>query len=139
MTTQTTRSVPQISGLFHSISQAWDRYRKRRAAVAELQALGSAELERMVQDAGLTFGDVLELAKQSGDSAALLYRRLEQAGIDFRSVDSATLRDMQRCCSLCDSKAQCAHELEDHPKVANWPDYCPNRLTIEALGAAKCH
>jgi uncharacterized protein YjiS (DUF1127 family) len=119
MTTQTTRSVPQISGLFHSISQAWDRYRKRRAAVAELQALGSAELERMVQDAGLTFGDVLELAKQS--------------------VDSATLRDMQRCCSLCDSKAQCAHELEDHPKVANWPDYCPNRLTIEALGAAKCH
>jgi hypothetical protein len=82
---------------------------------------------------------VLELAKQSGDSAALLYRRLEQAGIDFRSVDSATLRDMQRCCSFCDSKAQCAHELEDHPKVANWPDYCPNRLTIEALGAAKCH
>jgi uncharacterized protein YjiS (DUF1127 family) len=137
--TMTIQSAPRNSGFFHSIAEAWSRYRKRRAAVAELQALGNAELERMVQDAGLTFGDVLELAKQSGDSAALLYRRLERAGVDFRSLDSAVLRDMQRCCSLCESKTQCAHELEDKPKVASWPDYCPNRQTIDALGIAKCH
>ncbi|MGE3989663.1 MAG: DUF6455 family protein [Pseudorhodoplanes sp.] len=127
------------SGFFNAIGTAWNRYRKRRAAIAELQALDGAELERMVQDAGLTFGDLVSLARQSGESAALLYRRLEQAGIDFRAIDQAVLRDMQRCCSLCDSKAQCAHELEDQPKVASWPQYCPNRLTIEALGAAKCH
>ncbi len=133
------QSRPQNSGFFRSIGEAWARYRQRRAAVAELQGLGSVELERMVQDAGLTFGDVLELAKQSGDSASLLYRRLEQAGIDFRVMDPAVLRDMQRCCTLCDSKSQCSHELEDKPKAASWPQYCPNRLTIEALGAAKCH
>jgi hypothetical protein len=127
------------SGIFDSISQAWSRYRRRRAAMAELQALGHAELERMVQDAGLTFGDLVDLARQSGDAAALLYRRLEQAGIDSRTIDAAVLRDMQRCCSFCDSKAQCAHELEDKPKVASWPEYCPNRLTIEALSSAKCH
>lgn len=135
----TTQSAPQHSGFFRSIGDAWTRYRRRRAAVAELQLLGGAELERMVQDAGLTLGDVLELAKQSGDSAALLYRRLEQAGIDFHSIDSAVLRDMQRCCSICESKPQCASELESKPKAASWPDYCPNRLTVEALGAAKCH
>jgi hypothetical protein len=135
MASQTVES----SGFFHSIGEAWNRYRRRRAAIAELQALGNAELERMVHDAGLTFGDVLELARQSGDSAALLYRRLEQAGIDFRTIDMAVLRDMQRCCSFCDSKVQCEHELEDKPKAANWPEYCPNRMTIEALGAAKCH
>lgn len=127
------------SGFLQSIGKAWNRYRRRRAAMAELQALGSAELERVVQDAGLTFGDVLELARQSGDSAALLYRRLEQAGIDFHAIDSAVLRDMQRCCSFCDSKGQCAHELADKPKAASWPEYCPNRLTIEVLGATKCH
>jgi hypothetical protein len=137
--TMTTQSVAQNSGFFHSIGQTWRRYRERRLAMAELQALGTNDLERMVQDAGLTFGDLLELAKQSGDSAALLYRRLEQAGVDFRATDPAVLRDMQRCCSLCDSKSQCAHELEDKPKAASWPQYCPNRLTIEALGAAKCH
>ncbi|HWV51056.1 DUF6455 family protein [Pseudorhodoplanes sp.] len=135
----TTQSVPQNLGFFRSIGDAWSRYRRRRAAVAELQAIGNAELERIVQDAGLTFGDVLELAKTSGESAALLYRRLEQAGIEPRSLDSAILRDMQRCCSFCTSKSQCAHELEDTPKAASWPDYCPNQFTIEALGAAKCH
>jgi uncharacterized protein YjiS (DUF1127 family) len=135
----TTPSARQHSGFFRSIGDAWTRYRRRRAAVAELQLLSGAELERMVQDAGLTFGDVLELAKQSGDSASLLYRRLELAGIDFQAIDTAVLRDMQRCCSLCDSKSQCARELESKPKVASWPDYCPNQLTLESFGAAKCH
>jgi uncharacterized protein YjiS (DUF1127 family) len=135
----TIQPVPQNSGLFRAIGEAWSRYRKRRAAVAELQSLGNTELERIVHDAGLSFSDVLELTKQSGDSAALLYRRLEQAGVDFRSIDTTVLRDMQRCCSFCESKGQCVHDLEDKTKAASWPDYCPNRATIEALGIAKCH
>ncbi len=135
----TIQSASQSFGLFRSIGEAWNRYRKRRAAIAELQALGEGELGRMVRDAGLSFGEVQELAKQSGDAASLLYRRLEQAKVDARSIDSAVMRDMQRCCTLCDSKAKCAHELEDQPKAASWPAYCPNQLTIEALGAAKCH
>src|SRR5437588_468031 len=31
------------------------------------------------------------------------------------------------------SKQLCAHELEDKPKDATWPKYCPNEQTIEAL------
>ncbi len=133
-----TQSVSQ-SGILSSLSAAWNRYRKRRAAVAELHALGNVELERLVQDAGLTFRDLLDLARTSGDLAALLYRRLEEAGIDVKSVDPLVLRDMQRSCSLCQSKTQCAHELEDKPKVASWPEYCPNHQTIDALSATKCH
>lgn len=135
----TSQSTAKPSGFLSSIMDSWSRYRSRRAAVAELQALGVTELDRMVQDAGVTFGDLLALAKQNGDSAALLYRRLEQAGIDFKSVEPAVLRDMQRCCSLCESKSKCGHELEDKPKAASWPDYCPNRDTLEALGSVKCH
>jgi len=135
----TIQSVPQNFGFFRSIGEAWRRYRRRRAAIAELQTLGRAELEHIVRDAGLTFGDVLELAKKSGDSADLLSRRIKQAGVELRSIDSAVLQDMQRCCSFCESKTRCAHELEDKPKAASWPDYCPNKLTIEALGFAKCH
>ena len=139
MATQSVSQSSQKAGILSSLSQAWTRYRKRRAAMAELQALDNAELERIVRDAGLTFSDLVGLAKQSGDAAALLYRRLEEAGIDFKSIDPDVLRDMQRCCSICDSKAQCAHELEDKPKVAGWPEYCPNRQTIDALGLMKCH
>jgi hypothetical protein len=43
------------------------------------------------------------------------------------------MRDLQRCCSNCDSKQLCAHELEDKPKGASWPKYCPNEQTIAAL------
>ncbi len=140
MTTHTpSQSLSRPSGILNSLTNAWARYRKRRAAVAELQALGQSELERMVQDAGVTFSDLLALARQNGNSAELLYRRLEQAGIDSEAIEPAVLRDLQRCCTLCESKAQCAHEMEDHPKAASWPQYCPNRQTIEALGSAKCH
>jgi uncharacterized protein YjiS (DUF1127 family) len=129
----------QQLGLLGAVGRAWTRFRRRQRALNELQALDNAELERIVQDAGLTFSDLVALARQSDDSAALLYRRLEQAGIDLKLIESAVMRDMQRCCSLCDSKTQCAHELDDKPKVASWPGYCPNRQTIEALSAARCH
>ncbi len=135
----TMHAITQNSGFFGSIGRAWNRYRKRRAAMSELQSLGGAELERIVRDAGLSSGDVVELARQSGDSAALLCRRLGEEGIDARAVESPVVRDMERCCSLCDSKARCASDLERQTKAANWPDYCPNQLTLEALGAAKCH
>lgn len=135
----TTHVSDRPSGFLNSLVGAWTRYRRRRAAISELRALGNPELDRIVKDAGLTFGDLLSLAKQNGDSAALLYRRLEAAGINFKTVEPAVLRDMQRCCSLCDSKPLCAHELEDKPKAANWPEYCPNQQTIEALGSARCH
>jgi hypothetical protein len=50
--------------------------------------------------------------------------------LDPTSVDPALMRDLQRCCSSCDSKQLCAHELEDKPKGASWPKYCPNEETI---------
>jgi uncharacterized protein YjiS (DUF1127 family) len=135
----TTQQATRNSGIIHAISEAWNRYRRRRAALAELQGLGRAELSRMINDAGLTFGDAVELTKQSGASSELLYRRLEAAGIDVEKLDAAVMRDMQRCCTFCDSKSKCAHEFDDKPKAASWPAYCPNQLTIEALSAAKCH
>jgi hypothetical protein len=48
-------------------------------------------------------------------------------------VDPSVMRDLQRCCSNCDSKQLCVHELEDKPKGAIWPKYCSNEQTIEAL------
>ena len=133
------QSLSRSFGILNSLTDAWTRYRKRRAAVAELQALGHNELERMVQDAGVTFGDLLALARQNGDSAQLLYRRLEQAGIDFKASSPP-------CCATCSAAARCARASRNArmrskiiPKAASWPHYCPNRQTIEALGSAKCH
>jgi hypothetical protein len=137
----TSQSIARPAGLLNALSDAWSRYRKRRAAMVELRSLGDVEIDRIVKDAGLTFHDLLDLAKQDGEAASLLYRRLKEAGIDVKGIETGVLRDLQRCCSMCESKTQCAHDLEDMPKpqAASWPAYCPNKPTIEALGQCKCH
>jgi hypothetical protein len=127
------------SGLFQSIADAFHRFRKRQARRAELAALGSAESERVAHDVGLTQADLVALSAQDEDSAHLMEQRLADNGIDIKSIDPVVLRDMQRCCSQCESKPQCAHELEDKPKAAAWPSYCPNEQTMAALSSMKCH
>jgi uncharacterized protein YjiS (DUF1127 family) len=142
------RSSTRESGMWRSLAGAWTRFRHRRIAVAELRAMDDSELGRLVQDAGVTFADLLALARQSGQAAALLYRRLEKAGIEVKSIDSVVQRDLQRCCSFCASKGRCQYDL-DGPQGAgwkdlgwedsDWKDYYPNRETIEALALASRH
>jgi hypothetical protein len=126
-------------GLFQSLTDAFRRFQKRQLRRAELAALGAAESERVAQDIGLTQSELAALTARDEDSAELMERRLADNGIDIKTVDPALLRDMQRCCSQCQSKEQCEHELEDKPKAAAWPSYCPNEQTMNALIGAKCH
>lgn len=119
--------------IMESIAQRWASYRKRRARINELRALDCGDMRQLMQDTGLSFADLIALAKTSGNAADLLYERMNEMGLDPRRIEGTVMRDMQRCCSLCDSKARCAHELEDKPKQASWPSYCPNKDTLEAL------
>jgi hypothetical protein len=116
-----------------ALTEGWSNYRRRHARLSELRALECGDMRRLMQDTGLSFSDLVALAKTDGDAAELLYRRMRTLGLDTKQVDVTIMRDMQRCCSLCGSKELCAHELEDHPKAATWPSYCPNKQTLEAL------
>jgi len=119
--------------IMKALAEGWSRYRRRRARIDELRALDCGDMRRLMQDTGLSFAELVALAKTDGDAAELLYRRMSTMGLDTKSIDIAVLRDMQRCCSECNSKVLCAHELEDQPKAATWPSYCPNKQTLEAL------
>ena len=120
--------------IMQTVSEGWSNYRRRRARINELRALDCGDMRQIMQDTGLSFADLVALAKTSGDAAELLYHRMKELGINPKTIDLAVMRDMQRCCSLCSSKELCAHELEDKPKRASWPSYCPNKDTLEALG-----
>lgn len=135
----TTFAATGVSGFIGLLAGRRAKFRRRRARIDELRLLEPGELERLAQDAGLTFADLLDLAKRDGESAELLGRRLATLGIDSARIDKAVLRDMQRCCSQCESKELCEHELEDQPKDAAWPSYCPNEQTLAALQDMKCH
>jgi hypothetical protein len=120
--------------IVEAITERWSKYRRRRARINELRDLDCGDMRRLVQDTGLSFAELVDLAKTEGDAAQLLYRRMSEMRLDPKKIAGVVMRDMQRCCSLCASKELCAHELEDEPKQASWPSYCPNKETLEALG-----
>jgi hypothetical protein len=125
-----TNPVAHLLGLF---TELWKAFWTKRAAVNQLGDCDSATMARIAQDLGVSAADLRLLAKRDKTAADLLYRRLETLRLDPTSIDPALMRDLQRCCSNCDSKPLCAHELEDKPISASWPKYCPNENSIIAL------
>ena len=126
------RSNPLLK-LLRLFTDAGKAFWSRRTAV---NALADREvLAQIAQDLGISAADLRALASRDKTAADLLNRRLETLRLDPTSLDPAVMRDLQRCCSICDRKQLCAHELEDKPKAASWPKYCPNEETIAALTA----
>ena len=119
--------------LLRLFAEAGKAFWTRRAASNELANCDAVELARVAQDLGISAADLRVLASRDKTAADLLNRRLETLRLDPTNVDPVLMRDLQRCCSNCDSKQLCAHELEDKPKGASWPKYCPNEATIAAL------
>ena len=121
----------------NSLLDVWTRWRKRRAALVQLGASDPTELRHMAEDVGVSVAELRTLAVQDEHAADLLQCRLRTLRIDPNTIELGVLRDLQRCCSQCKDKALCAHELEDRPKDATWPAYCPNEDTINALIAER--
>ena len=90
-------------------------------------------MQRIARDLGTSIAELRISVGRDRNAAELLQRRLHSLNLEPAAIEPAVMRDLQRCCCNCDSKALCAHELEDKPKEASWPKYCPNGQTIGAL------
>ena len=133
------RQTNPFVGLVRLLVEIAKSFWTRTATTNELAACGAAEVERIAHDLGISAADLYSLASRDKTAADLLNRRLASLQLDPTSVDPAVMRDLQRCCSNCDSKQLCAHELEDKPKAASWPKYCPNEETIAYLTTKPTH
>jgi hypothetical protein len=135
------RTVPGYIVPGYNVAQlffgAWRNWQKRRARIAQFDNSDTAEMQHMAQDLGTSVSELRALARYDENAADLLQRRLRGLAIDPATIEPAVMRDLQRCCSQCGAKTLCEHELEDHPKAARWPGYCPNEQTIEALIAER--
>jgi hypothetical protein len=123
--------------MLQAIKSWFSQWHADRALQQELNACGCGDVERMAHDLGLKGSELRQVA--AAGNTDLLHARLAEAGIDAASIDPAVLRDLQRCCAVCDSKTLCEHEVEDRPVAAKWPAYCPHEQTINALALMKCH
>ena len=130
MQTMASNSFVELTQRLVEASKNWLR---KRTSVNEVTALDSEELSCIAHELGISAAELRNLANHDRNAADLLYRRMEQLRLDRNHVDIAVLRDLQRCCSNCDLKQLCAHELEDKPIGATWPKYCPNEQTLAAL------
>ena len=128
----TDRAFPRFN-VFQAFSEVWNNWQKRRSRLAEFDSSDPAEMQHMARDLGTSVSELRILAGHDEDAADLLQRRLRGLNIDPSKIDLGVMRDLQRCCSQCGDKTLCEHELEDHPKAASWPKYCPNEQTIDAL------
>jgi hypothetical protein len=111
----------------------WKDWNERRVRLAEFDCADRAEMVRVSADLGTSVEELRSLVGRGTKAADLLARRMHSLNLNPSGVEPAVMRDLQRCCANCSSKTLCAHELEDRPKEARWPKYCPNELTISAL------
>ena len=118
---------------------------RTRSELADLECCGSAEVDRVARDLGISASELRTLASYGPNAAELLNRRMAALRIDpdrVGTLDPFTLRDLQRLCTTCRSRRQCARDLAD-PSAAesrqDWQDYCPNAATLNMLVALESY
>src|SRR5215468_3503243 len=93
--------------------QSWRRWMARRAdQLLETARLGSDNLEYLTHDLKAANSDLCTVAGGHGDD--LLQRHMLALDLDPYELalsDPALLRRLQRCCSLCESREDCASDL----------------------------
>ena len=123
---------PIIGPLIHRFRN----WAQARSSLSDLSHTGTAETARVAHDLGLSASELANLADRGPDAADLLPQRLSALHLDAKELgrtEPATLRDMQRLCTMCESKGRCAADLADPPADPAWRQYCPNAATLDAL------
>lgn len=129
-------AVLQTASLGKFFAEWWQGLKGDRGCLADLDQCGPDEVRRMARDLSLTTGELRALAGTSG-SADLLYRRMADLGLDQAELALAepnVMRDMQKLCTLCASKARCQYDLlRCADPSTSWRAYCPNDETLHGL------
>lgn len=121
----------RFEAMWHTLSD-W----VRGPSASAMSCCGEAEIERIARDLRTTPAELRAVANRGSGAADLLLERM--AALDLDPVEVAqigpqTFRDLQRVCSLCESKRRCARDIAHDAAAPQWQDYCPNAQTLMAL------
>ncbi len=120
------------------ISQWWQDWTQNRSDLSELACCAEGDVERIARDIGVSAGELQALTRQGPHAADLLLQRMAALNIDRNKViqmEPATFQDLQRVCTLCESRRLCAREMARDATDPAWEDYCPNVATLKMLNA----
>ena len=114
------------------IAQCWQEWKGARDFLAALDRCGPDGAGLIAHDLSLTTWELRTLASKGAvNSARLLYRRMADLGLG--RAEPKAMREMQKLCTLCDSKARCEHDLDRGADSSAWHAYCPNDGTLYGL------
>jgi transcriptional regulator with XRE-family HTH domain len=126
-------SYPAVETLINTFSD----WLKHRRELSEIRQLNTADFDRIASDLRVSPYDLNELVRQGPHSADELPKLLKILGIDEEALartQPLVLRDMERVCALCHSKAQCDRDLAAGASAEHYEGYCLNAPTIAVLG-----
>ena len=112
--------------------QWWQRWKDTRDFLAALDQCGPDEVKLIARDLSLTTGELRTFASSGAvNSAGLLYRRMADLGLG--RAEPMAMREMQKLCTLCESKGRCERDLVRGADPSAWHAYCPNDGTLQGL------
>lgn len=129
---------PMLDMVLTSIADWVNNYRNSVGKNAGLGQCDPGEVAKLASDIGVSPGELRALAKKGPGSADLVAKMLLALGVDPKTLvdkDPLVMRDLQRLCSTCGHKGQCAHELADGTAPLHFHEFCPNAYTLDALAA----
>jgi hypothetical protein len=121
-----------------AVSRWWQDWIGTASASSELRCCGEDEVERMAKDMNVSSAELRRLASRGPRSADLLPRRMAALDLDRNEVariEPRTFQDLQKVCTLCESRRRCTRDLGRDAADPVWQDYCPNAATLMALNA----
>jgi uncharacterized protein YjiS (DUF1127 family) len=122
--------------MIDAISNWWLGWTSRRSAVSELNCYAEEEIERSAKDLGISAAEIRKLVSRGPETANLLLRRMTALDLDRNEVsrtEPRVFQDLQRVCTLCESRRRCVRDLGRDSADPVWQDYCPNAETLMAL------
>lgn len=108
----------------------------REPSESGISCCGEAEIKRIAHDMGMTAAELRAVAEHGPEAPSLLLQRMAALDLDpaeVTQVGPQTFRDLQRVCTMCESKRRCARDFAHHAAAPQWQDYCPNAQTLLAL------
>jgi len=132
-------SAPHQQGNIRaSIGAVWQHCRDWISGswASEFKYCDEGDIARVAHDAGVTTGELRELARHSSQSADLLLERMAALDLDqteVAKIEPHVFRDLQRVCTMCESQGRCQRDLSRNPNDPVWKSYCPNAATLTEL------
>ena len=135
------RDTPQpnhssVNAAFSAIAAWVNKYRTTIGSADGLERCGPDDVMQIAKDLGVPASELRELVRRGPGAADLLQKMLLALDVDPKTLADGNpliMRDLQRLCTMCDHKKQCAHELANETAAEHYRDFCPNAFTLDAL------